>query len=494
MELKILDEYKKFSSHLGNYYPYYFEDTKETNLYLNFDSALKGKSSQKIDIAGVVEAINYSYLLGDRTLIKGLKKLSWMTSYDNFKKPYNLIEKLPDHLQRNSTSDEISKELKIALKNELISYITGKKNVAILLSGGLDSRILAGLLKELELNGDFNGSITAVTWGIENSRDVIYSKEISNRFKWNFIHLAIDSNILLDNIKLSARYGSEFSAYHLHSMSLVRDLKNIDVIIAASYGDSVGRGEFSGKKLLKLKPKHSKINNPYGLLRQNVLKESKLSIFQDGSEYKNYISRKYKHHYLEIEQELHYMRRKLQAALNIIGEKIPLYQLFTSPETYGLMWSLNPQLRTDDIYKKIILTLPSNIANIPWARNNIAFNQQNKLNITASKHFHKYGKWAREDLKSKIRKLVLSDEILSIELFNQRSLVQLLKIWEKQKTITVSKIDELIMWIASFSELLSHYDVKCENKYPFRFIDSINTFKGFLTARIYIFLRNILRK
>ena len=48
--------------------------------------------------------------------------------------------------------------------------------------------------------------------------------------------------------------------------------------------------------------------------------------------------------YREIEQEMHYMRRKLQTCI-ILGDRIPLYQLYFS-ETFGLMWSIDLRKET----------------------------------------------------------------------------------------------------------------------------------------------------
>lgn len=51
-------------------------------------------------------------------------------------------------------ANEIAQELKSRLLDEAIGYLQGKSQVGILLSGGMDSRMLAGVIRELQLRGD----------------------------------------------------------------------------------------------------------------------------------------------------------------------------------------------------------------------------------------------------------------------------------------------------------------------------------------------------
>ena len=489
----LIKEYSKYAHHLGNYYPYFIQSETPGELFLNIREALNELDKIELDFVGIVEIVYKSYFLGNRTLIQNIKRLPWMTSYDSIIKHYNLCYQLPAHDKKIINIEVIANMLKKALKKELENYIAEKRTVGILLSGGLDSRILAGLLKELQIEGKYTGDVISITWGLEQSRDVIYAKEISKRYLWTLEHIELNSKILHENVYLAGKMGAEFSPYHLHGMNKVKEIDKIEAVIAGSYGDGVGRAEFSGKKIMDLKPTIKKNINPYGILRQDLVKLSLEKLYSDTYTYKKYINRSEEYQYLEIEQELHYMRRKLNACMNIIGEKIPVYQLYTDPDAFGLMWSTNPKQRNDEIYKLIIASLPCNMNTIPWARDaKTIYSTESTLNKGTKQH-HKYGEWLRNDLYDEIRKMVLSDNIKNLNVFNEKSLKSLVEIWHKQSTTTVSKLDELISWIASLSVFITEYDIKSSLSDNLTYIDSINSIIGPLNAKLYSQLRRRIR-
>src|SRR5690606_4221572 len=114
---------------------------------------------------------------------------------------------------------EIADKLYILLRNEVKSYIVDKKRIGILLSGGMDSRIVAGILNDLVEDKaiDIEG-ITAYTWGNKDSRDVIYANRICDLFGWKFKHYTVEPEDLWNNIIFSALNGCEYSGMHLHAI------------------------------------------------------------------------------------------------------------------------------------------------------------------------------------------------------------------------------------------------------------------------------------
>jgi asparagine synthase (glutamine-hydrolysing) len=489
---KILNEYKKFSNHLGNFYPLMIPN-KGNDFYITTSEAISNMDKCYIDPIGVVEVVNNSYLLGDRTLVKGLSRLSWMTSFEKPMDKYNLVNKLPNHDVLEYDVNDFYIIFKEKLKIELKQYIEEKEHVGILLSGGYDSRIVAGLLKELQNENEFQGSVTAFTWGIINSRDVVYAKEICKIYEWEIEHINLNSEILLENIKLAGIHGAEYSPYHLHAMKAISQNKKIDVMIAGSYGDSVGRAEFSGKNVQGLKPVLSNSIDKFGIINSDVLFKSKYEMKRDAFAYKDYIIRSEAYQYNEIEQELHYMRRKLNACMYLIGAEIPVFQLFTSPETFGLTWSLKPKLRSDEIYRKILESLPSNVGLIPWARTGENIRGEKREDLKGVKQHHMYAKWLREDLNTDIKKLVLSKEIDSLGIFNMYSLKALVRAWENQKTDTISSIDDLVAWIASLSVFVSEYGIKSDIKKKKSVKDFIRGNIGIIKAHTFCYVRKYFR-
>jgi Asparagine synthase len=494
MDKKNNNELFSYYDHLGTEYPYYLE--KNSDIVISKD--LQGivseipQSQRAIDPVGLVEVIGCSYLLSDRTLIKGVKKAPWMGKIkDNGVWNYS---ELPNHSDKKLESEKVAKLLKNHLKNEMLKYIDQKSTIGILLSGGLDSRIVAGILRELQLSSDFNGNVVALTWGIAESRDVIYASEICKKFNWEWHHLKLDAEVLKSNIYTVGRIGAEFSPLHLHAMSQVREIEGIDAIIAGSYGDSVGRAEFSGKHLLSIKGTLSNNLNKFGLLKNEVIESNITNVVNDAFGYKHYIKRTKEYQYREIEQEMHYMRRKLQACMNYISEKIPVYQLFTDPKTFGFMWGLDPSIRNDKIYEIILKELPNDLGSIPWARTGESLNSTVKDNNNTLKNHHKYGVWLRNDLNTFITELVTNNRIFDLGVFNEQALLNLLRIWPKSTTITTNQIDEIISWLASLSLFLENFNIKNSIPHRSNFRDRLNSFYGTSHARIYQIAREKQRK
>lgn len=489
-ENELLREYKKYSSHLGNYYPF----SVNGKLYLNMSDAVDNCEQREIDLTAIIEILTNSYILGDRTLVKNIKRLSWLTDYDNPENKYGLSCCLPQHRTKIDTSINIANKLKKLLKEELCKYLEGKKKIGVFLSGGLDSRIVAGLIKELQNKQVYLGEVVAITWGLENSRDVIYAKEISKRFDWEFHHLMLTPELLRNNIYTTGRMGAEFSPYHLHAMPDVPKIEGLEAVIAGSYGNSVGRAEFSGKHISNLRKQYINIKNPFGIIKKDIIDSFKVDIFADAYEYKEYISRGEIYQYMEIEQELHYMRRKLNACMNIIGQSIPVYQLFTSPNVFGYMWSLSPQVRNDEVYKHIIKTLPKKLEEIPWARDGKTINGDVGITLDGTKEHHRYGMWIRNELFDEVVSLVLSEELLNLNIFNKKALIRLLKVWKKQKTITVNVLDEIIAWLASLAIFVKTHKITNNYISSHSFIDSYNSVAGPVHAGIILTIRGAIRE
>lgn len=489
-------DYFKYYNHLGNIYPYHLSNNLN-KLSLNIRDIIKDipKRKREIDPVGIIEFINKTYLLGNRTLIQNVKCSPWMAK--PVEKDWE-FSKLPSHQNKEKNISEVVNDFKSALKKEALEYIGDKSTIGILLSGGLDSRIVSGIIRELQLEKSFSGNVVSLTWGLKNSRDVYYAKEITKRFNWDFMHFENGPDQLKKNIEIAGvALGAEVSALHLHSMSEIREVEGLDAIIAGSYGDGVGRAEYSGKHVLNLNPiitRKKYFLNQFGLLKHEVLKQYSAEVLKDAYNYRTKFSKKEVYQYREIEQEMHYMRRKLQRCMSYINEKIPLYQLFTAPDSYKLMWELNPKIRDDRFYKVILKTLPNNIGEIPWARTGMSINSKTNNSDNKTSIHHKYGYWLRNNLKDYIIKLVRNDNIMDLNIFNENTLEKIINLWPKSETVTTNYLDEIILWLASLSIFVEEYSIKSSNNIEESTIDSFNTLIGYGHSIFYQKARNILRK
>lgn len=488
--------WNKLSNKLGGVYPYYNKEDKEL-FSLSFPDTISYRRTRdlpiKLDQTALITKICLPFLIGDRTLIKGVSKVPWMSEYQDdgrWRAHY-----LPDHGNLIPNKSSFTIKLKEALLAEARDYIEGKNNIGILLSGGMDSRVLAGIVRELQLKERPEINVICLTWGDLSSRDVVYSQRIAQQFGWESVHYPLSPETLLRNIKFAGLHGAEFSAFHLHAMEDVSNTPNLDAILAGSYGDSVGRAEFSGSHLSKLKPILPKVLDKYGILNSSSLKVAKKDLRDDVIDSSHLLQSTSLLRQREIEQEMHYMRRMLQACMQTMAIKTPVYQLFTDPNVFGLMWGLDPKVRNDDWYSLVLKQLPGELLNIPWARNGKLYHQQDKPAVdNLPKSYHQYGKWIRNDLKHEVLNRLNSDIIRGLSIFNDAGLDRLISNWEKASTRGTNRIDESVAWLCSLHDMIETYDIpNIQSDYKISALDNIRGNIGNLYAKAYIHSRNRFR-
>ncbi|AAZ24796.1 asparagine synthase-related protein [Colwellia psychrerythraea] len=481
-------------SHLGTIYPLFSKESP-SDFFFNMEDIINFRTKNNLNIeldkVALVEKACLPYLLGNRTLITDVERAPWMHSYSNQRW---INESLPYHGKSKPNKETFVCDLKTSLSNEAIGYIGKANTVGILLSGGMDSRVVAGVVRDLQKNNR-SISVVGITWGNANSRDVIYSQRICQQFGWEFVHFPITAETLHKNIQLSAKMGAEVSALHFHAMSDVADLKGVDVILAGSYGDSVGRAEFSGKHVTKLSSVlPSRINN-LGLIKdelfqsalESIRNDAQLPAFHNAGD--NNL-RKY-----EIEQECHYMRRMLQSCMHVVAEKIPFYQMFTAPSVFGLMWGLEPNIRNNDWYVELLNILPGQLLQIPWARTGILYHLPEGTADEFDKSYHQYGLWLKTELKDEMLNAMNSKSIRELGIFNEYSLDALVSSWGIAKGASNNRLDEVVSWIASLNTFINNnQSLNLAEEIPYKYSDYYNTAKGSCYGMLYSLARNYLRK
>src|SRR5690606_17323072 len=238
-------------NNLGFHNPYFIYNTN-INTFKQFKNAIKtNETAQNIDLTSIVELLNNNYIFGDRTLVHGINKSPWMAypSSDSLDWVYN--NDLPKHEKNILSQEEIAQTLYKLHQEELSQYIKNSERIGILLSGGMDSRIVAGLLHQhMQIKAGYAPQqVVAFTWGLSESRDVVYASRIARKYKWKWIHLEVNENQLAENVNICAENGCETSPIHLHAIPKISNYRGVDCIVAGSFGDSIGRGEYSGKKV-----------------------------------------------------------------------------------------------------------------------------------------------------------------------------------------------------------------------------------------------------
>lgn len=463
----------KYYNHLGFMNPYFAIDNNGLSIDLSFKQIVSKINLKQINITSIIEIISHFHIFGDSTLIKGVYKSPWMAKPNSKKTDWEFAE-LPNHGNSIIGEEEISKGLFSRLQKEIINYCNDKSTIGLLLSGGMDSRITAIALQKLMKDKILDINVVAITWGVDNSRDVEYASKIAQKFGWDWLYLKLSPDDLLNNIIVTAERGCEYSPIHLHGMPQVRDLDGLDAIIASSFGDSVGRAEFSGMHLMNLKPVDYNISNWFKFILSEPFDASRGSITQDLERYHKNFPRKNQIEYFEIDQQAHYMRRMLNPCLSLINERIPLFQVFSDPFVFGYMWALSPKVRNDKIYLNILNQTKTEIADIPWAKTGMKYPIRSGKPDDLEKLTIPYGSWIRNEILNTIEQKVFNGKLEKLNIFNFDALeigFNLNKNIFNGKRAT--RLDEIFIWLAALSDFVDIYQVDCyeDNK---TMQDSIN--------------------
>lgn len=476
-------------NHLGFINQFYSNEGEVTRIVDNPNELIQDHSLEfSLDVVSIIEILSRGFSFRDRTIIEGIHKTPWMAKPNTKKGGWDYYD-LPQHKNLIIDEKSIAHKLFDLLKIELLKQIENLKSIGILLSGGMDSRISAGILHKALQEQSCNTKVLAITWGGNKSRDVQYARDIAKIYGWDWVHLPVTAEMLYENIFLAAKMFCEFAPFHLHAMKDVSEIKGLDILIASSFGDSIGRGVYSSRHLLNLTPYSHYIHNWYNMIEVKTFNKSKPECLRDLKYYDENFPRDKKWQSFEIERQANYMRRLLNPCMSLINKKIPVYQTFSSPDVFSYMWSLDPKLRNDNIYEILIDDFLQEIQHVPWSKTGIPFNKSND-NYEPDKYlkdYHHYPKWIRQDLNDQIRSLCLSNEISDTNIFNMKAIEKLINFNSKLNVNQMTQIDTFSTWLASLSVFLKkHSNVKsnvCSQEFRNPYI-SLFTYIGSTTAQI----------
>lgn len=452
----------------------------------SFDAgeALSTARGALLDEVGVAQLLTIGHLMGSRALVKGASRSIPPGSYTGHGR-----EAIGDF-------EAWATDLESALLRELSGYLDGKRSALLLLSGGLDSRILAGLVRRLQEDRSYSHSVVAATWGFEHSRDVQYAREIARAYGWEWRHEALSAEVLAENLGAVLSIGAEVAAHHLHTMPrLARDLVGqIDVVLAASYGDSVGRGEYSGRRLAALKPLWDARWRHLGLFKSSFRSAVEAEIRADATDFGGSPCPgdvPWSRH--ELEQQHHYMRRMMSGAMSALEVTAPVRQLFTSPDVYGRIWRLDARERDERLYRFLLPRLPGRVHEIPWARTGRPFGEPGPPLDGFSSDHHEYGRWFRKDLAPQVRREILEGPASHLSCFIPGQVERLLTVWRSSRTRSVSLLDETVSNLYALSKLIRWLELRTGRDFPASRSDLVRSRAGgaFQLARIKA--RNLLR-
>lgn len=390
------------TSHLGGPSPYWtwidgavvVSDTAAP-LFASLPAA-----ARVVDPVAVAQLLEFNYMLGERTLVQSVKRMPWRAT---LRGDGSILREPPiPHQRRRIPPSEAAVALANLLRDELVGALKGFDRAILMLTGGLDSRVVAAVLQHAAQ--DVQIEVEAATWGHPQSRDVVYAAQIAQWFGWAHHVIPYDAETLWRNLRIAAVWGgAEVAAIHFHAMDEIRSVSKDAVVIAASFGDSIGRAEYSSVHLSRLK--HRRFRNQFGLIDPVVVPEIRRASDRDravawGGAELNRIGR------LELDYQENYMRRMISHAFDYARSFCSLHQAFTSKQLVRYMWSIDPALRTDEIYEHLLRNLDERLYGLPWARTGIAPGGAIETNSALMRDYHSWETWVRENLEERLKPLI----------------------------------------------------------------------------------------
>lgn len=210
----------------------------------------------EIDPAGLASMLSFGFHLGDLTLLRHIqcllnaRHLEYRASDDRLSNdrywnyPYGELEPLP------GTEAELAAQLHDHLLTALKRQLRDVKKILLPISGGLDSRTMAGLLAE----SGFSGEVLAYSYGQPSSRDVRYGRAIAKKLGYRHVTIPTPPDFLTRHLEeASWRFDAEWSAElnwgprfsHLHPK--LGDTHGF-VVLSGMFGDLIlGEGAYVGE-------------------------------------------------------------------------------------------------------------------------------------------------------------------------------------------------------------------------------------------------------
>ena len=436
----------------GEYSPYLYVKNGKALITDSISEVITtlGHEYLELDVASVLSLLNFNYICGDRTLIKGVSKVPW---HSDVRKDGSVIRRAPiPHDSIVLDEIEIAGEMYNLLSKYLLDNVLNKHTtIWLTLSGGYDSRVIAGIInKTLQKNN----IVKVLSWGLENSLDVIYARRIADRYDWEFLYVPFYDGYLEDLIQYAVQEGgAETSPIDYNPIetnnSVLKMIGTDDAIIFAHYGDGIGRGLYQGKHISGIKLK--KIHNPYFLFNCKIVQTYKKVIEEDRAlAWETDHSNQNVHRIAinELDRHENYMRRMLTKRFKYCNK----YDPFTYEDLVIFVYSLSVQCRTTNVYKYLLSELDHYLVELPCANTGISFSGRVENNNKFDKKQHNKS-YELLGMYEKVKDVLEGGKLLENNIIEAKALRYLLARWNKDESLgsLVSRLYDIELFIRRFN-------------------------------------------
>ena len=198
---------------------------------------------KKIDQQGLADFMTLGYSTQDRTFFENIRLLP-PASVATFKSDGNLsVQKYWDYSFHSEDDPLWLEEDYVDQFAEMLAKATQRqidpnKSLALPLSGGFDSRALAGMLDRLH----FKGEVKAFSYGNQYAYDVAYGRKIAKNVGYEHTYIPIESTYLRDHAErfvwLLEGTVNCLNAHMLLTYPFIRE-NSLDSIMTGFFGDII---------------------------------------------------------------------------------------------------------------------------------------------------------------------------------------------------------------------------------------------------------------
>lgn len=236
--LKLEKQLHIFTNRLGTYHVYWSSINNKRVLSTYYLGLAKSATEKKLDWEGITGFMAMGYFPGTTTYLEGISILEPASHYV-FDEYIELLKHNVYHQWQHSPVEypirELHEELNTILTNS-ITQATKAKRVALPISGGLDSRLLAGIVTQ---GNTPLKNVWSYSYGYtENSKETAIALQIAKARQIGFSQFTIQ-NYLFDEIDLVSDSVELFQYVDgTRQASIVKQLEeHSDVVLCGHWGD-----------------------------------------------------------------------------------------------------------------------------------------------------------------------------------------------------------------------------------------------------------------
>ncbi|HSD82655.1 MAG TPA: asparagine synthase-related protein, partial [Anaerolineae bacterium] len=210
----------------------------------------------EIDPAGLASMLSFGFHIGDLTILRDVRCLPNARRLEYRSAEHQLkIEKYWDYPYGElepwrESEEELAGKLHGHLVHALKRRLKDVSKVLLPLSGGLDSRAMAGLLAQ----SGFSGEVLAYSYGQPSSRDVRYGRAIAKKLGYRHVIIPTPDDFMLRHLEQASwRFDAEWSSElnwgprFSHSHPNLGDTHGY-LVLSGMFGDLIlGEGAFVGE-------------------------------------------------------------------------------------------------------------------------------------------------------------------------------------------------------------------------------------------------------